>query len=327
MRAHLTLLLLVGGVALSACRSKPKKKVAELPVAPPVEELSIKPSQRSGAGEASKVKSEGSKPKTTVPTPAVARPKPPVEPPPIAAKPVAPPVPPPAPEPKVKELVKAAVPPSTPVKATATPPVPQPMVRAVLAPPADAGKGSPPVASPPGNPAKPEPQTAPAAVLATTPRATKPADGRALELNVAPKSLATAPAAEPLRATLPASGTVQTRPATIGPLLGVLDAEPRPRTSDSRSLTLPGGTGGTTNRPAPPPLGLQLGSGTNPPSATNDTLKPITVNPLLDDGKGGAAWREQQLAKQAAEQKAREEEQQKLKGALYRFLLKGGTNQ
>ena len=36
MRRHLTFLLLAGVVALSACRSKPKKKVAELPEEPPV---------------------------------------------------------------------------------------------------------------------------------------------------------------------------------------------------------------------------------------------------------------------------------------------------
>ncbi len=324
MRAHLTLLL-IGCVALSACRSKPKKKVAELPVAPPDVELSAKPpSQRSGAGGAPKVKLEGTKPTATEPAPTASRPKP--EPAPIAAKPVAPLVPPPAPEPKPKEAPKAVAPPSAPVKAAATPLAPQPTVqRSVPTPPADAGKGSPTGALPPGNLPKPEPQPA-ALVPASAARPTKPADGRGLELNVPPKPPATAPVAEPLRATLPTSGAVQTKPATIGPMLGVLGAESRPRTGDSRTLTLPGGSGGPTNRPAPPPLGLQLGSGANSPSATNDILKPITVNPLLDDGKGGAAWREQQLAKQAAEQKAREEEQQKLKGALYRFLLKGGTN-
>ena len=35
-------------------------------------------------------------------------------------------------------------------------------------------------------------------------------------------------------------------------------------------------------------------------------------------------WREQQLAKQAAELKAREEEKRKLNDALYRFLFKDG---
>lgn len=79
----------------------------------------------------------------------------------------------------------------------------------------------------------------------------------------------------------------------------------------------------TTHSVSPaPPLALQFGQGTSQPPSTNGALRAIGVDPLLQ----GATWREQQLAKQAAEQKAREEEQQKLKGALYRFLFKGGTN-
>jgi hypothetical protein len=105
-------------------------------------------------------------------------------------------------------------------------------------------------------------------------------------------------------------------------MLGVVGIEPRPRAGETRSLPLPP-SGASTNAVTPaPPLALQFGQGTNQPPATNSALKAIGVDPLLQ----GAAWREQQLAKQAAEQKAREEEQQKLKGALYRFLFKGGTN-
>ena len=153
-------------------------------------------------------------------------------------------------------------------------------------------------------------------------RPTKPADGRALELNLAPKPPTTTPATEPIRTVIPSPGATQARPAAIGPILGVVGVEARPRAGETRSLPLPPG-GAATNAVAPaPPLALQFGQGTNQPPATNAAFKAIGVDPLLQ----GAAWREQQLAKQAAEQKAREEEQQKLKGALYRFLFKGGTN-
>jgi N-acetyl-anhydromuramyl-L-alanine amidase AmpD len=57
------------------------------------------------------------------------------------------------------------------------------------------------------------------------------------------------------------------------------------------------------------------------PSAKIDPSKPIPIDPLLKQGEG-TNWREQQLAKQAAEQKAREEEQRKLQNALHRFLFK-----
>lgn len=129
------------------------------------------------------------------------------------------------------------------------------------------------------------------------------------------------PAPEPLRATFPAA-SAQTKPATVGPMLGLLGTEPRTRIGDSRNLPLPGGSAGSAHGTSSPPLPLPEGSGTNTPPATNAALKAIGVDPLLQ----GAAWREQQLARQAAEQKAREEEQQKLKSALYRFLFKGATN-
>jgi hypothetical protein len=158
--------------------------------------------------------------------------------------------------------------------------------------------------------------------LPTTTRVTKPVEGRALEINLAPKPPASAPVAEPLRTVIPPVSATQARPAAVGPILGVVGVEARPRASESRSLPLPP-SGAATNAVVPaPPLALQFGQGTNQPPATNAALRTIGVDPLLQ----GAAWREQQLAKQAAEQKAREEEQQKLKGALYRFLLKGGTN-
>lgn len=338
MRLPLTLVLLAGCVALSACRSKPKKKVAELPVEPPAVELLDKsPTRRGGASEAPKVNVERAKPKATAPAPvpAESRPKPPVEPPPIAAKPAAPAVPPSAPEPKAKAGNTAAAPANVPVKPAEPPSVPQPTVRP-SAP--DAARGSrppdPPAPSPPSNPptsapkpaptvSKPDVSPPPPQSLPATSRATKPADERALEINLAPKPPAAVPVAEPLRTVIPIPAAAQARPAAVGPILGVVGVEARPRAGEMRSLPLPSGSSGPTNAVTPaPPLVLQFGQGTNQPPATNAALRAIGVDPLLQ----GAAWREQQLARQAAEQKAREEEQQKLKGALYRFLLKGGTN-
>jgi len=338
MRPLLTLLLLGGCVALSACRSKPKKKAAEMPVEPPAVDLPDKsPTRRGGASEAPKVNADRAKIKATAPAPApeVARPKPPVEPPPVAAKPAASAVPLSVPEPTAKAGANAAAPANAPAKAAEPPPVPQPTVQR-NAP--DAAKASrppnpqaplpssiPPTSSPKPaatvskpNVLPPPPQPLPAAT-----RPTNPADGRALEINLAPKPSTTTPATEPIRTAIPSPGATRARPPTVGPILGVVGIEARPRAGEMRSLPLPPGSGGQTNAVTPaPPLVLQFGQGTNQPPATNTALRAIGVDPLLQ----GVAWREQQLAKQAAEQKAREEEQQKLKVALYRFLLKGGTN-
>ncbi len=317
MRRHLTFLFLAGVVALSACRSKPKKKVAELPVEPPpVVGHSGKVRLRSveSESEVGKAAAGRTKPKAGVPEAAPAAPvmKKDMEPkPPIVAKPDSAPVPPPAPSqpPKVK-AVEVAKPGSSPVNAPAKVP-------------AASEKGSQPVsvkAIPLAveRPATvPQEPSSPAAV-----RNVKPADGRPVELSVPAKSPATAPAAEPLRTTVPTPVATQPKPAAVGPMLGLIGTEPRPRVGDARSLPLPTGGGTTNSVPPIPPLALQFGQSTNPPSVTNGGFKAIGVDPLLQS----TAWREQQLARQAAEQKAREEEQQKLKGALYRFLFKGGTN-
>ncbi|NBV25610.1 MAG: hypothetical protein EBS05_27340 [Proteobacteria bacterium] len=106
----------------------------------------------------------------------------------------------------------------------------------------------------------------------------------------------------------------------------MVGSEPRTRPDESPALSLPSASARSTNgasRTVTPPFSLPLSSKNQ---ATPADLQPaITVPPLLN-GKAGATWREQQLARQAAEQKAREEEQHKLKDALYRFLLKDGTN-
>jgi hypothetical protein len=66
---------------------------------------------------------------------------------------------------------------------------------------------------------------------------------------------------------------------------------------------------------------LDVAAGTNRPLAEIQPSKPIPLDPLVGDGGRNASWREQQLAKQAAEQRAREQERERLKGGLYRLLL------
>lgn len=330
MRRHLTFLLLAGVVALSACRSKPKQKVAELPEEPPVVGHSGKVRLRSveSESEAGKASAGRAKPKAGVPEAAPAAPvmKKVIEPkPPIVAKPDSPPIPSPAPSqpPKVK-AVEVAKPGGVPVSAPDKVPAAKPPVQPSAASPPAVKPVPPPGALPaPVLPTAGKPSAAPPPdePLPKTTRTAKPADGRAGELSLPAKPQATAPATEPLRSTIPPAAAVPAKPAAVGPMLGLVGVEPRPRVGDSRPLPLPTGSAGTTNAAAPP-LALQVGSGTNIAPATNDVLRAIGVDPLLQ----GTAWREQQLARQAAEQKAREEEQRKLKGALYRFLFKGGTN-
>ncbi len=330
MRRHLTFLLLAGVVALSACRSKPKQKVAELPEEPPVVGHSGKVRLRSveSESEAGKASAGRAKPKAGVPEAAPAAPvmKKVIEPkPPIVAKPDSAPIPSPAPSqpPKVK-AVEVAKPGGSPVSAPDKVPAAKPPVQPSAASPPAVKPVPPPGALPapiPPTAGKPSAAPPPDEPLPKTTRTAKPADGRAGELSLPAKPQATAPATEPLRSTIPPAAAVPAKPAAVGPMLGLVGVEPRPRVGDSRPLPLPTGSAGTTNAAAPP-LALQVGSGTNIAPATNDVLRAIGVDPLLQ----GTAWREQQLARQAAEQKAREEEQRKLKGALYRFLFKGGTN-
>lgn len=316
MRRHLTFLLLAGVVALSACRSKPKKQVAELPEEPPVTGHSGKVRLRSvdPESEVGKAAAGRAKPKAGVPEAAPAAPvmKKDIEPkPPSVAKPDNTPVPPVAPSvlPKAK-AVEVAKPGGSPVNA--------PVQVLVLS-----EKGSQPVSVKSIPLAVERPATVPQeASRPAAVRNVKPGDGRPIELSVPAKSPATAPNAAPLRTTVPTPIATEPKPAAVGPMLGLIGTEPRPRVGDARSLPLPTGGGTTNSAPPIPPLGLQFGQGTNPPSVTNGGFKAIGVDPLLQ----GTGWREQQLARQAAEQKAREEEQQKLKGALYRFLFKGGTN-
>jgi hypothetical protein len=246
--------------------------------------------------------------------------------PPIAAKPDSAPVPTPAPSspPKVK-AVEVAKPGGALVNASLNIPVAKPLVQpSISSPPAEAGQGSRPPTEKPAPPVASKPSVAPPPdePLTKPTRTATPAVGRAVELSLPTKPLVPAPATDPLRTTISPAAAAPAKPSSGGPMLGLVGVEPRPRAGDSRPLALPSVGGGSTNRAEVPPLALQVGVGTNRPPTTNDALRAIGVDPLLQ----GTAWREQQLARQAAEQKAREEEQRKLKGALYRFLFKGGTN-
>ena len=342
MHRHLTTLLLAGGVALSACRSKPKQKAAELPVeVTAIGRVELRSSGgAAGLGGKMKAKPEAAQPKPGLLEPSATAPpaKPPSEP------KLANPVPPPPvvsvlPKEKGVAVAKPAPGlPGAPGKAATevSPGQPQP-----ASPPSAAGQGSgtasaakdsPPSKVPPATATpkpvsveKPVATTVPAQALPTDTRVPKAGEGRGLELAVPAKSPATTPPpVEPLRTSVPPAISTTKPGSGSGPILGLIGSDPQRRPSEGRGLALPSGSSGLTNGLNPnSPLGLQLGSGTNGPTVTNEMLRPIGVEPL---GKGGTSWRDQQLARQAAEQKAREEEQRKLKGALYRFLFKGGTN-
>ena len=146
-----------------------------------------------------------------------------------------------------------------------------------------------------------------------------------LSLSVAGTQPATDGNKEALRAPLPAPGTTQ--PASTAKNISLWSTpgadQRNPTTATgSRGLSLPDPTrGATTSSSLSTPLAAKVATGTNMPSAKIDPSKPIPIDPLLKQGEG-TNWREQQLAKQAAEQKAREEEQRKLQNALHRFLFK-----
>lgn len=342
MHRHLTLLLLAGCVALSACRSKPKQKAAELPVEPPaIGQVELRSSGgAAGLGGKLKLKPEAARPKSGPPESLVVVPpaKPPVEPKP--AKPVPPPpvVSGPPKEPGVDVAKPAPVVPDAAGKAaTEVPAVPAkpasvPSAAGQGSGTPSAAKDSPSIKVPPATATpkpvaveKPVATTVPAQALPTDIRLPKAGEGRGFELAVPAKSpVAAPPAVEPLRTSVPPAPPTTKLGAGSGPILGLIGPDAQRRPSEGRGLALPSGSSGLTNGLNPnSPLGLQLGSGMNGPTVTNELFRPIGVEPL---GKDGTSWREQQLARQAAEQKAREEEQKRLKGALYRFLFKGGTN-
>lgn len=345
MRARLTFLLLGWCVALTACRSKPLKTTASTPLPPPPVERSTEGSPRPTEKLRKEPKQQEAvaKPK---PAPAAPQPKPSIEPqPPAASKPSTtelPPTPPkPPPSGKEPEAPPVAVVPTNQFAKPAPAASPADVPRRSAPPPAVQEKVNRPPGPrsdpPPGKLATPVPQASsktdatvpPSQPSANAPSTVPRTGGRANTLPVPAKPQPTVPAGpEPMRTAVPASARAQPKPAASGfSLLGMVGSEQRTRSSDPLKLSLPPGGGPTNASPASfPPLTSQFGQGTNNPPSINETSKSIVVDPLMQNGKGGVTWREQQRARQAAELKAREEEQRKLNDVLYRFLFKGGTN-
>lgn len=333
-----TLLAIACGLVLTACRTPGIKKVESEPAPTPVDQA--------GKGRTNPARNERTEPKdprvgAAPVTPPVAPPTkaPPVSQPPIiATTPVPAPIPSPAAPGKTPPDVTTVIAPrnSPPKDLPATPaPVVQPAVPAPL----------PGAAKVDGNPS-PDPKASLPVTINSTPGT--PLPGRPPE--VLPLSRSTSGAPEPIRnagandrtisldvsSKTPPGGTAGSKPVTTGPSLSRIPGfEDRPAPAGSRGLSLPAFLGGSIAGPTPaPPASLSLpsrpdaGSGretinTNVPAGN---LKTLGFDPLLQERKTGETWREQQLQKKTAEQKAREEEQQKLKDALHRFLFKDGTN-
>ena len=322
------MLCLLLGAGLQGCRTKPKPPAAQLPSPAIAENASAAAADPSRTRPAGTRKPQSS---TTTPKPAptlVTAPEP------ARAKPAAAPAvvsAPPAPAQKPNALTEPAPPapksPSSPTPPPTTAAAPDPNPRPPL-PSAVAAPTLPPVIETP----KPAPSIAKTSIPSSppplAPRATAaPADrGSSLgaDLGGPGKPTATAPAAPlPIRSPAPLLGLAL---PNASPSLS-LPSAPAIESRGSGSLQSPSlGTGNAApiQPPAtsPQPVLIPRGTTNSPPLGTNTLLKPIPVAPLLQEGKGGPTWREQQLSKQAAEQKAREEEQQRLGSALRRFLFR-----
>ena len=70
------------------------------------------------------------------------------------------------------------------------------------------------------------------------------------------------------------------------------------------------------------PVPVQLEKVPNKGPGKPEIIQPIRIGRWFDEEEGPFHWRDEQMARQAAEQKARNEERQKLRGAVYKFLLK-----
>ena len=68
------------------------------------------------------------------------------------------------------------------------------------------------------------------------------------------------------------------------------------------------------------PLNFQLADATNTPAGTLRP-RPLLLDPLFNNDATTASWCQQQIARQTAQQRAREEERNKLKRILYELLL------
>jgi hypothetical protein len=69
-------------------------------------------------------------------------------------------------------------------------------------------------------------------------------------------------------------------------------------------------------------LPVSVGRGSENPPRAEEVAQPLRVEPWLAADESAAKWREQQLAKHAAEERLRQEEQARLRGLLYKFLLR-----
>ena len=333
-----TLLAIACGLVLTACRTPGIKKVESEPAPTPVDQAE--------KGRTKPARNERTEPKdpraAAAPvTPPVAPPTkvpPELQPPTIAITPAPVPIPSPAtPEKIPRDVTTGAVPRNNPPKdlPAAPTPVVQPAIPAPLPGAAKVDGNSSPVPkaslpvninSTPGTPLPGRPHEV-LPLSRATPGAPEPIrnagpNSRAISLDVSPNT--------------PPGGTAGSVPVATGLSLSRIPGfEDRPAPAGSRGLSLPAFLGGSIAGPTPaPPASLSLpsrpdaGSGretisTNVPAGN---LKTLGFDPLLQERKTGETWREQQLQKKTTEQKAREEEQQKLKDALHRFLFKDGTN-
>lgn len=337
-----TLLAITCGLVLTACRTPGIKKVESEPTPTPVDQAE--------KGRTKPARNERTEPRdprvgAAPVTPPVAPPTkapPASQPPIIATTPVPAPIPSPAAPGKTPPDVTTVSAPrnSAPNDLPATPaPIVQPPVPAPL-------PGTLPGGAKVNGNSSPDPKASLPVTINSTPGT--PLPGRPPEVLSLPRATPSAP--EPIRSVganeraisldvsskAPPGGTAGSVPVTTGPSLSRIPGfEDRPAPAGSRGLSLPAFLGGSIAGPPPaPPASLSLpsrpdaGSGretinTNMPAGN---LKTLGFDPLLQERKPGETWREQQLQKKTAEQKAREEEQQKLKDALHRFLFKDGTN-
>ncbi len=337
-RSRLTLLVLACCLALTACRTRLKTTVESAPPPPPPP---AEPAEKVRTPPARAGRVEPKEPPAAVlprTAPVAPPPKAPPETPPPKIGVVPVPAPPPllsTPGKPINDVTTGVAPRGIPPKDVPAAPAPfvQPAIQTPLpgVPPVDANR--PPgakapwpaavIATPAGSvPGKPPEVLSLSRSTPGTPEMVRGANDRGIGLNIsfkAPPGVAAGSTPGPTGLSLARVPGLEDRPATIG----------------SRSLSLPvsiGGSAAGTSPSAPAPLTLPAGAGADLGPGTNKTTLPagssrtIGFDPLLAGRKDGATWREQQLLKQAAEQQAREEEQQKLKDALHRFLFKAGTN-
>lgn len=336
IRRSQVLVFIACSLALTACRSTGKKTVETAPAPRPVDQA-----EKGGSQPARNERGEPKDPRPpvapiTAPVAPVTKAPAESQPPTIAPTPAPAPIPSPTIPAKTPTDVTTGVAPQNTLPKE-LPPAPTPVVQpAIPAPVPGATKvdGNPPPepkASLPvtinPTPGAPLPGRQPEILsLSRTPGAPEPIRGaganeRAIGLAIAPNAL---------------PGGTGSKSGTAGPSLSRLPGfEDRPAPAGSRSLGLPAILGGSIagSSPSPPSTlalptspGSESGRGTTNTNGPTGNSKTLGFDPLLQERKTGTTWREQQLLKQAAEQKIREEEQQKLKDAFRKFLFKDGTN-